>query len=140
MRTLIAAALLLPTLVLYACHSPQQTKQDTTIHKNESVYRHVVVFKFKDSTTDAQIQEIVDDFADLPNQTTPRNGSLPQSPFLGSEKGHIKNGSPAIRPKFLFVAIVDRGRVDVFDIGTAEKVRSIDMGGIPAVLGSYWRQ
>ena len=45
-----------------------------------------------------------------------------------------------INPKFLFIAIEDRGLIDVFNIGTAEKVRVIDLGGTPAVLSSYWRQ
>ncbi len=45
-----------------------------------------------------------------------------------------------INPKFLFIAIRDRGVIDVFNVGTAEKVRVIDVGGQPAVLSSYWRQ
>ena len=65
-------------------------------------------------------------------------------PTLQSGKHAIKilNGVPVVpvTPKFLFIAIQDRGVVDVFNIGTAEKVRTIDVGGQPAVLAAYWRQ
>jgi len=82
--------------------------------------------------------------ADLPGQTTQRNATIPLPPTLQSGKHAIKilNGVPVvpISPKFLFIAIMDRGVVDVFNIGTAEKVRTINVGGQPSVLSSYWRQ
>jgi hypothetical protein len=34
----------------------------------EKVLRHVVLYKFKDSVTPAQLQEVVDAFADLPKK------------------------------------------------------------------------
>jgi hypothetical protein len=77
--------------------------------------------------------------ADLPNQVTPRNGVIASSPGLVSEKGLYKTGLP-IAPKFLFIAIRDRGMIDVFSVASAEKVRTIDLGGVPAVVSSYWRQ
>ncbi len=36
--------------------------------ENEKVFRHVVLFKFKDGTTDAQSKEVVDAFRDLKNK------------------------------------------------------------------------
>lgn len=35
------------------------------MHDTLGVYRHVVVFKFKDTTTDAQIDRIIENFAKL---------------------------------------------------------------------------
>lgn len=81
--------------------------------------------------------------ADMPNQTTQRNGVIPSSPGLVSEKGTIKltpGPTLPIAPKFLFIALKDRGMIDVFDISNAEKMRTIDLGGVPSVVSSYWRQ
>ncbi|MBD3673528.1 MAG: Dabb family protein [Planctomycetaceae bacterium] len=36
--------------------------------KSGKMLRHVVLFKFKEEITDAQIQEVVDAFSNLPNQ------------------------------------------------------------------------
>ena len=84
-------------------------------------------------------------FADYSRAGTARNTNIPLSPSLWSEKGTIKvTPTGALvrptQPRFIFIAIKDRGLVDVFDIGTAERIRSIEMGGTPAVLSSYWRQ
>lgn len=65
MRTFLTAALLLPALLLTACHSHPTCE---SCPMNQSVYRHVVAFKFKESATEAQIKEIVDGFADLQNK------------------------------------------------------------------------
>jgi hypothetical protein len=81
---------------------------------------------------------------DLPGQTTTKNSSIKTSPSRQSVKDTIKYLGPTpflpTAPKFLFIAITDRGVVDVFDISTAEKIRSIDVGGTPSVVSSYWRQ
>ena len=47
-----------------------QGAANTAVKKEESekLYRHVVLFKFKESATKAQIQEIVDAFGELPSQ------------------------------------------------------------------------
>jgi hypothetical protein len=45
-----------------------------------------------------------------------------------------------VTPKFIFISLVDRGVVDVFDIGTARRIFTINIGGTPSVLASYWRQ
>ena len=77
--------------------------------------------------------------ADLPSQVTARSASIPLPPTLQSGKSTFKGGSPIV-PKFLFIALKDRGMIDVFSIGTAEKVRTIELGGTPEVISSYWRQ
>ncbi|MFN3167679.1 MAG: Dabb family protein [Phycisphaeraceae bacterium] len=61
------AALLLCLLVLPACHTHPKCEACPAMQDNESVYRHVVAFKFKDSATDAQVQAIVDAFGELQN-------------------------------------------------------------------------
>ena len=78
--------------------------------------------------------------ADLGNQITARSSTLPLPPTLHSGKDTLKGGALPVIPKFLFIALRDRGAIDVFDIGTAEKVRMIDLGGTPSVISSYWRQ
>ncbi|MFK7790073.1 MAG: Dabb family protein [Phycisphaeraceae bacterium] len=67
MRLITTTALLL-CLILTGCHTHQKCNncKDTPAMTNTlGVYRHVVVFKFKDTTTDAQIKMIVDDFGKL---------------------------------------------------------------------------
>ena len=44
------------------CHTVKHYRQDM------QVYRHVVAFKFKDSATPEQVQEIVDEFGKLPSK------------------------------------------------------------------------
>ena len=78
--------------------------------------------------------------ADIADQRTARNAAIPFPPSLHSGKGTFKAAAPPVVPKFLFIALRDRGVIDVFDVGTAEKVRTIDLGGTPAVISSYWRQ
>jgi hypothetical protein len=58
---------------------------------------------------------------DLPNQggaagqLTPFNSGLSTPSFRHSRKDAIKGGGPAITPRFLFVALSDRGKIDVFE-------------------------
>lgn len=83
--------------------------------------------------------------AGAPGQITGFNNFVPLPPPGHSDKSLAKvpAGGAATSPvtsKFLFIAIADKGVVDVFDIGTAEMVTTIDVGGTPSVLGSYWRQ
>ena len=79
--------------------------------------------------------------ADMLGQVTQFNSAIPQPPTMHSGKHAIKAGGVLpIVPKFLFIALEDRGAIDVFDVGTAEKVRTIELGGTPEVLSSYWRQ
>jgi len=53
----------------------------------------------------------------------------------------IVGGNPTVpfRPKLLFVALSDVGKVDVIEVGTGRKVGSISVPGIRCVT-SYWRQ
>lgn len=68
MRTLLTTtALLLCVSILTACHSHPCVKCGA-MNNNPALLRHVVVFKFKPDATEAQIQEIVDAFAELPSQ------------------------------------------------------------------------
>lgn len=64
MRPLTNAALLvIAALTLTACHS-----HPCPVCESEDVYmpyRHVVAFKFKQTTTDQQIEQIIEDFAGL---------------------------------------------------------------------------
>ncbi len=83
-------------------------------------------------------------YSTLPGQVTTKNASIQLSPFGHSEKDAIKIVGNSVLlpylPKFIFIAITDRGVVDVFNIGSGEKVTSIDVGGTPSVLSQYWRQ
>ncbi|MEM6259025.1 MAG: Dabb family protein [Planctomycetota bacterium] len=64
---LLAATALLVTLTLTACTATTDCgcTECPTMSEPAGVYRHVVVFKFKDTTTDAQIEQINNDFAAL---------------------------------------------------------------------------
>ena len=67
MRLFTPAALLL-CLTLTACHTHMKCdhcKDAPAMTTPAGVYRHVVVFKFKDSTTDEQIAQIIEDFGKL---------------------------------------------------------------------------
>lgn len=69
MRSLTLTALLL-CLCLTGCHTHQKCdncKKASAMHNTAGVYRHVVVFKFKETTTDEQINQIVEGFGKLQN-------------------------------------------------------------------------
>ena len=69
MRTITTTALLL-CFCLTGCHTHQKCdtcKKAPAMQNALGVYRHVVVFKFKDTTTDVQIKQIVADFGTLQN-------------------------------------------------------------------------
>ncbi|MHC4079248.1 MAG: hypothetical protein ACYST0_12505, partial [Planctomycetota bacterium] len=80
----------------------------------------------------------------LPGQTTQFNNAIPGPPMAHSGKNQVKVVPGGVivvgAPKFLFIALVDRGLIDVFDSGTAQKVYTIDVGGTPSVLAGYFRQ
>jgi len=67
-RLFTAALLLLPALLLTACATNPHCESCSAMNQSAGVYRHVVVFKFKDTTTDEQVQEIVQAFGQLENQ------------------------------------------------------------------------
>ncbi|MGB0768890.1 MAG: Dabb family protein, partial [Phycisphaeraceae bacterium] len=68
---LIATTALLLCLSITGCHTHQKCDHCkdrpamTEPTQSLGVYRHVVAFRFKDSTTDAQIEQIIEDFAGL---------------------------------------------------------------------------
>ena len=81
----------------------------------------------------------------LPNQLTPFNGGVGQSFILHSSKGAALLPilafipSAAYIPRYIFIALSDTGKIDVFDLNTEAKITSIDVPGV-TMLASYWRQ
>lgn len=67
MRLILVPALLMILAILPACHS-HPCANCSTMQENQQVYRHVVAFRFKDTTTPEQIDDIVAGFSDLQNQ------------------------------------------------------------------------
>lgn len=54
-------------LVIGLCWSTMNFADDSQT-EGDRLLRHVVCFKFKEDATEAQIQEVVDEFAQLPSQ------------------------------------------------------------------------
>ena len=77
------------------------------------------------------------------------NGALPDRPAgrlsnlysaITNGKGMFKTGNvPAATPRFLFVALGDTGKLDVFEKDTGARIRTIDIPGI-SVVANYYRQ
>lgn len=68
MMRLTLTAALLSCFLLTGCHTHQKCDscaKAPAMPQTQGVYRHVVTFKFKDTTTDAQIKQIVEDFGKL---------------------------------------------------------------------------
>ena len=66
MRTALSAVLLLALLTITGCHAHPHARCG---QKEDAMpLRHVVVFKFKETATKGQIQEIVDAFGKLPEK------------------------------------------------------------------------
>jgi len=79
------------------------------------------------------------------DQLTPYNTKIQQPPMNHSGKGTVK-ANPAVAtvfrpgiPKFLFIALQDVGRVDVFEIDSGQRMASISVPGVRSIT-SYWRQ
>ncbi|MGA0867545.1 MAG: Ig-like domain-containing protein [Planctomycetota bacterium] len=79
------------------------------------------------------------------NQVTPYNNNLGVSIIQHSAKGalvvggNVATGTAPFNPKYLFVALGDVGSVDVFDLATRVKVRTIPIPGVTSLTG-YWKQ
>jgi hypothetical protein len=63
-------------IILLSCNAPANNQEETagllskphTMTTSDSLLRHVVLFKFKDSSSDEEVRKIVDAFRALPNQ------------------------------------------------------------------------
>ena len=80
----------------------------------------------------------------LPNQTTTFSGTLGQSILQHSSKGALvinANGAaiPPFIPRYLFVAMGDVAAVDIFDLATRSRVRTLSIPGVKSLSG-YWKQ
>lgn len=73
MKKLYVSIALLTSFLLFSFNSPiiskeQPNKKTEMQVKQDSVLRHVVLFKFKDGTTQENIQEVLDAFSALPSK------------------------------------------------------------------------
>ncbi len=82
------------------------------------------------------------------NQITNFNTGVSNSVFGHSTKGAVVQGQNALGqplfaqpnvPSFLFIALSDVGRIDVFDINTTAKFTTLSVPGV-TVLATYFRQ
>ncbi|MFO1052354.1 MAG: Ig-like domain-containing protein [Planctomycetota bacterium] len=95
------------------------------------------------SPIDVCIDEIFNSGA-LPNQTTNFSGTLGQSIIQHSSKGAFvinANGAAInpIVPRYMFVALGDVAAIDVFDLATRARVRTLSVPGVKSLSG-YWKQ
>ena len=76
-------------------------------------------------------------------QSTPFNQAYVRTPYLHSGKHTRKSLGggvvAAVAPRYLFVALSDAGKVDVFELSTGTRVATIDVPGV-RVVADYWRQ
>jgi DNA-binding beta-propeller fold protein YncE len=56
-----------------------------------------------------------------------------------SGKSDAKVGAMATIPRFLFVAMGDTGKIDIMELDTGKRIKTIDCPGVK-VLSGYWRQ
>lgn len=69
-------SLFIASIIFFSCKAPANEQQESadrqttvqTINEPDSLLRHVVLFKFKDSASEADVREIVDAFRALPDQ------------------------------------------------------------------------
>ncbi len=91
------------------------------------------------SPVDMTVDEIVNNGA-AADQLAP---NIPLPPTGHSGKGAVKTilgfVAPPSVPNFLFVALGDVGKVDVFELSSGRRLATIDAPGVN-VLGTYWRQ
>ena len=76
-------------------------------------------------------------------QVTQFNAGYQRTPYTHSGKHTLKvaGGATVLAtvPKLLFVALSDRGNIDVLEVSTGRRVRTIGVPGV-RVLSCYWRQ
>ncbi len=73
------------------------------------------------------------------NQITPFNSTVGFSIYGHSAKGAVMGGLAPTLPKYMFVALKDVGKIDVFDINSNTKITTIEAPGVD-LLSTYWRQ
>lgn len=66
--------LLVRTVLIFTCFVSscgeiinKNNKMEAVVKKNEKVLRHIVIFKFKEEASEAEVQKISDNFNVLPN-------------------------------------------------------------------------
>ncbi|MFT5737280.1 MAG: hypothetical protein ACI9SG_001628 [Maribacter sp.] len=66
--------LLVCTVLLFTCFvsscgeiTNKNNKMEAVVKKNDKVLRHIVIFKFKEEASEAEVQKISDSFNALPN-------------------------------------------------------------------------
>lgn len=75
-------------------------------------------------------------------QLTQFNSGRDRTPYIHSGKHTIKTlggAIPAVEPKLLFAALSDVGKIDVLELSSGRRIRSIDVPGVRVISG-YWRQ
>jgi hypothetical protein len=68
MKSIFSLSILLILCTLYGETANAQLTMGVTVEKSEKVLRHVVLFNFIDSATEADIKEIEDAFSALPSK------------------------------------------------------------------------
>ena len=76
-------------------------------------------------------------------QVTQFNGSAAQTPYNHSGKHSVKVVGGVVgastQPKLLFAALSDVGKIDVLELQSGRRIRTIDVPGV-RVVSCYWRQ
>jgi hypothetical protein len=73
------------------------------------------------------------------NQLSQYNGTAGLSILGHSSKGAVIGGTVPMVPAYIFIALRDVGKIDVFDVVGRIKVTTIDMPGVTR-LTTYWNQ
>ncbi|MBK8096433.1 MAG: hypothetical protein IPK26_04955 [Planctomycetes bacterium] len=90
------------------------------------------------SVIDLTVDDLINS-GGLAGQATQFNGTLATSVIGHSGKDGRKGTTLPIAPRLLFVAYSDVGKVDVLELTTGRRIRTLDVPGV-SVLASYWRQ
>jgi len=78
-----------------------------------------------------------------PGQATQFNAPFVRTPYQHSGKHTLKlaggAAGPASAPRLMFVALSDRGKIDVLEMESGRKIVTLDVPGV-RVVSNYWRQ
>lgn len=76
----------------------------------------------------------------LPGQFNTQGPNYAVTPYTHSGKHTLKQGNAkASFPRLLFVALSDVGNVDVYEVQTGTRIKTISVSGV-RVVSNYWRQ